>query len=501
MPDKPSALPRTIAAVDLGSNSFHLIVAQIENGQLQVIDRIKEMVRLGAGLNNKKHLTPEVRERALECLSRFGQRLRDLPRNAVRAVGTNTLRQVRDGGEFLRQAEQALQHPIEIIAGHEEARLVYLGVAHGLAGDEEKRLVVDIGGGSTELIIGSGMETLERESLFMGCVSFSQRFFPEGRISSQMMDAAIIAGRLEARPVQTIYDSRHWELAVGSSGTIRSIRDVVQSQGWSDKGISKKSLKKLRKALIEAGQADKLKLDGLSDNRRPVFAGGVAVLSAVFKALDIEQMRVSDLALREGLLYELLGSIQHHDVRERTVTTLMQRYSLDADQGRHVADTALQLLEQVLDNWKLEDEELRLLLKWSASLHEIGMAISHDGYHKHGAYILANADLSGFSRQFQNMLALLVRSHRRKFRAGMFDDLGKDMGESCRRLTILLRLSVLLHRGRSPGRKPELGIMAQKNNIILSFPKEWLDQHPLTRAELEREAKYLHAAGYFLSYS
>ncbi|WP_456374633.1 exopolyphosphatase [Thiolapillus sp.] len=501
MSDKSPTQPRTIAAVDLGSNSFHLIVARIENGQLHVIDRIKEMVRLGAGLDNQKRLTSEVRERALECLSRFGQRLQDLPRNAVRAVGTNTLRQVRDGGEFLRHAEQALGHPIEIIAGHEEARLVYLGVAHGLAGDEKKRLVVDIGGGSTELIIGSGMETLERESLFMGCVSFSQRFFPDGRINAQMMDAAIIAGRLEARPVQTVYASHHWELAVGSSGTIRSIRDVVQAQGWSDQGISRKSLKKLRKALVEAGHAEKLKLDALSDNRRPVFAGGVAVLSAIFKALKIEQMRVSDLALREGLLYELLGSIQHHDVRQRTVTTLIQRYNLDADQGRRVADTSMFLLEQVQDSWKLDGEELQLLLEWSALLHEIGIAISHDGYHKHGAYILANADLSGFSRQFQNTLALLVRSHRRKFRASLFDDLGKDMAENCRRLSILLRLSVLLHRGRSPNRKPDLGIMARKNNIILSFPREWLDQHPLTEAELEREANYLDAAGYFLSYS
>ncbi len=501
MPDSQHALPRIIAAVDLGSNSFHLIVAQIENGQLQVIDRLKEMVRLGAGLDNKKRLTPEAHERALECLSRFGQRLRDLPRNAVRAVGTNTLRLLRDGGEFLRQAEQALQHPIEIVAGHEEARLVYLGVAHGLAGDEEKRLVVDIGGGSTELIIGSGMETLNRESLFMGCVSFSQRFFPDGKITARMMDAAIIAGRLETRPVQTIYDSRHWELAVGSSGTIRSIRDVVQAQGWSDKGISRKSLKKLRKAMIEAGHADKLKLEGLSDNRRPVFAGGVAVLSAVFKALDIEQMRVSDLALREGLLYELLGSIQHHDVRKRTVDTLVQRYSLDADQGQRVADTARQLLEQVNKSWKLDDDEMRLLLEWSALLHEIGMAISHDGYHKHGAYILANADLSGFSRQSQTLLALLVRNHRRKFRHQSFSELGKDVREPCRRLAILLRLAVLLHRGRSPDRKPEPGIMAEDSNILLSFPRGWLEQHPLTKAELEREAKYLDAAGYFLSYS
>ncbi|WP_456415535.1 exopolyphosphatase [Thiolapillus sp.] len=501
MPEPTATPPRTIAAVDLGSNSFHLIVAQIENGQLQVIDRLKEMVRLGAGLDNKKRLSQQAQERALDCLSRFGQLLGDLPQNAVRAVGTNTLRQIRDGGAFLKKAEKALNHPIEIIAGHEEARLVYLGVAHGLAGDREKRLVVDIGGGSTELIIGAGMETLHRESLFMGCVSFSQRFFPQQKITRRLMDAAVIAGRLEVRPVQTVYESGNWELAVGSSGTIRSIRDVVRAQGWADKGITRKSLKKLRKALVDAGTADKLVLEGLSENRRPVFAGGVAVLSAVFKALDIEQMLVSNLALREGLLFELLGSIQHHDVRERTVDTLVQRYGLDQGQGRRVSETALLLLDQVAKSWKLNNPELRSLLHWSALLHEIGVAISHGGYHKHGAYILANADLAGFSRQSQGTLAMLVRAHRRKFPLSQFNELGKELREPAKRLAILLRLSVLLHRGRSPQRKPRLGIMAEKNNIILSFPAGWLEEHPLTTAELEHEAKYLDSAGFFLSYS
>ncbi len=501
MPTKPLPLPETIAAVDLGSNSFHLIVAQIENGQLQVIDRLKEMVRLGAGLNKKKCLNDEVRERALDCLLRFSQRLRDLPQHAVRAVGTNTLRQIRDDGAFLQEAEQALGHPIEIIAGREEARLVYLGVAHGLAAGNDKRLVVDIGGGSTELIIGQGMESQERESLFMGCVSFSRRFFPDGKITAQRMHAATIAGRLEVRPVQALYNSRNWNEAVGSSGSIRSIRDVVQAQSWSDKGISRKSLKKLRKALIEAGHADKLRLDGLSENRRPVFAGGVAVLSAVFKALEIERMRVSDLALREGLLFELLGGIQHHDSRERTVDTLIRRYGLDQAQGKRVADSAELLLDQVEASWNLQDSELRLLLRWAALLHEIGLAISHDGYHKHGAYILANADLAGFTRQFQGMLSVLVRLHRRKFSVAPFDSLGKNSRDSCRRLSILLRLSALLHRGRSQRQKPSPGIMAEKNNIILSFPPDWLEQHPLTEAELQREAKYLDAAGYFLSFS
>ena len=501
MPESITPPPRIIAAVDLGSNSFHLIVAQIKNGQLQVIDRLKEMVRLGAGLDNRKHLSEEAQKRALDCLSRFGELLHDLPRHAVRAVGTNTFRQIRDGGKFLREAEEALNHSIEIIAGHEEARLVYLGVAHGLAGGKEKRLVVDIGGGSTELIVGAGMEALNRESLFMGCVNFSQRFFPNQKITRQLMDAAVIAGRLEVRPVQTVYERENWELAVGSSGTIRSIRDVVRAQGWADKGITRKSLKKLRKAIIDAGDTDSLELEGLSENRRPVFAGGVAVLSAVFQALDIEQMLVSSLALREGLLYELLGSIQHHDVRERTVNTLVQRYGLDQGQGQRVSETALLLLEQVVETWKLDNPELRLQLRWSAVLHEIGVAISHGNYHKHGAYILANADLAGFSRQSQGMLAMLVRAHRRKFPSSQFNDLGDELHEHSIRLAILLRLAVLLHRGRSPRHKPKPGIMAEKSNIILSFPTGWLEEHPLTTAELEREAKYLDSAGYFLSYS
>lgn len=501
MPDNQPLPSRTIAAVDLGSNSFHLIVAQIDNGQLQIIDRIKEMVRLGAGLTKKKQLTAEARERALECLSRFGQRLRDLPRDAVRAVGTNTLRQVRDDGAFLREAEKALGHPIEIVAGREEARLVYLGVAHGLAAGDEKRLVVDIGGGSTELIIGQGMSPSERESLFMGCVSFSQRFFPDGAVTRQAMDAAIIAARLEIRPVQTFYDSSHWQLAVGSSGTIRSIRDVVQAEGWSEKGITRKSLKKLRRALVDAGHVDKVQLGALSDNRRPVFAGGVAVLSAVFKALDIEEMRVSDLALREGLLFELLGSIQHHDSRDRTVETLVQRYGLDEAQGERVAATALELLRQVRGHWGLGEAENEQLLQWAARLHEIGLAISHSSYHKHGAYILANADLAGFSRQSQGLLSILVRAHRRKFPQPLFEELGKETRKSTRRLAILLRLSVLLHRGRDDQGKPDVGILAEGENIILSFPRNWLEAHPLTEAELEREAAYLKAGGYFLGYS
>lgn len=496
------AASKIIAAVDLGSNSFHMIVAQIENDQLQVIDRLKEMVRLGAGLTRKKQLTQEARERALDCLSRFGQRLRDLPAESVRVVGTNTLRQVRDGGKFLRQAQSALGHRIEIIAGREEARLVYLGVAHGLAADDDqdKRLVVDIGGGSTELIIGQGMEAQERESLFMGCVSYSRRFFPDGKITEQAMNAALIAGRLEIRPFQTTYNASQWAQATGSSGSIKAIRDVIQAAGWSDAGINRKSLKKLRQKLVQIGHMEAFTLQGLSEDRKPVFAGGVAVLSAVFQALEIQQMRVSDLALREGLLFELLGSIDHHDVRDRTVDTLIQRYSLDEAQGKLVAATAASLLTQVQASWKLAGEQNTQLLHWAARLHEIGLAISHGSFHKHGAYILAYTDMPGFSRQQQKILAPLVRGHRRRLSKEIFLDLPKDMRKDCLRLCIILRLSVLMHRGRSHALKPELGIAVKKRHISLSFPPGWLARHPLTTAELAAEARRLESVDYQLDY-
>ncbi len=495
------ASPETVAAVDLGSNSFHMIVGRLDKGQLTIIDRLRESVRLGAGLDSHKRLTEEAQARALDCLSRFGQRLRGLPHHAVRAVGTNTLRQVRDRGVFLRKAELALGHPIEIVAGREEARLVYVGVAHGLAAGEDRRLVVDIGGGSTELIIGRGMSPYERESLFMGCVSYSQKFFPEGQIDENRMDRAITAGRLELRPVRTLFESGNWDQAVGSSGTVKAIGNVLRAAGWSETGITRSGLKRLRKTLIGAGHIDKVSLSGLTDERRPVLAGGVAVLSAVFQSLDIRQMNVSDLALREGLLYELVGLIQHVDIRDHTVASLVQRFGLDERQGRRVTTTALELLDDVAEAWELGNPESAELLGWAARLHEIGLIVSHGSFHKHGAYILANSDLPGFSRQQQATLAALVRGHRRKFPEMAFDALGDSVRVASRRLCVLLRLAVLLHRGRASGGKPSMRAEVDGAKIRVRFPEGWLGHHPLTRIELAGEADLLANAGFLLEYA
>jgi len=494
-------IPETVAAVDLGSNSFHMIVAKRENEQLVVLDRLRDAVRLGGGLMPDKSLADAARARALDSLSKMGQRVHALPHNAVRAVGTNTMRQIRDGGAFLRAAEQALGHPIEIIGGREEARLVYLGVAHGLAAGDETRLVVDIGGGSTEVILGEGLQARERESLFMGCVSMSRRFFADGRISREAMDRAVLAGRVELRPVSRMFDAGHWQTAVGSSGTIKAIERVVTLNGWSDDGITRSSLKKLRRTLIKAGQIDKVRLDGLSDDRRPVFAGGVAVLSAVFKALDIKRMQVSDLALREGLLYEMVGHIQHLDIRDSTIRSLMQRFGLDKKQAKRVENTANTLLRQIETDWELDSPEQKLMLNWACRVHEIGLAVSHNSFHKHGAYILSNADLPGFTRQQQALLAALVRAHRRKFADNEFAVLPPRISKSCRRLIILLRLAALVHRGRSGSHKPPMKLSVQDNRVHIEFPDGWLSEHPLTGAEMAREAEYLSAAGFTLQYA
>jgi exopolyphosphatase/guanosine-5'-triphosphate,3'-diphosphate pyrophosphatase len=481
----------TFAALDLGSNSFHLLIARSDGGTLKVMDRYKEMVRLGEGLTAERILHPEVAERAIACLERIGQRLREIKPANVRIVGTNTLRQLHPESDFLPRAEAALGHPIEVIAGREEARLVYLGVAHGLAIGDQKRLVIDIGGGSTEVIVGHRFTPRLRESLHMGCVSMSQRFFRDGVITLERMDQAELAAAIQIRPVRELFRRSGWETATGSSGTVKAIAGVLKEEGWSDEGICATGLTQLREALIAAGQIDELRLKGLSERRRPVFVGGVAVLRALFQNLAIDRLRVSDQALREGVIYELIGRIQHEDVRERTVATLCRRFDVDTEQAQRVARTALGLHEQIGTDWKLDRPEYRLMLGWAAQLHEIGLAVSHSQYQKHGAYLLRNADLSGFTRQEQTVLAVLVQAHRRKVPADAFVALPPSRQDCARRLCVLLRLAVLIHRGRSASTKPYPRLSAENQRLSLCFPEGWLADHPLTHLELVEEADRL----------
>jgi exopolyphosphatase/guanosine-5'-triphosphate,3'-diphosphate pyrophosphatase len=496
--DLASPLPESVAAVDLGSNSFHLIVARINAGELVVVDRLREMVQLAAGLDRKRRLDDDARSRALECLQRFGERVRHMPAGTVRAVGTNTLRSAHDTDEFLLAAEEALGHPIETISGMEEARLIYLGVAHSLANRGAKRLVVDIGGGSTELIIGEDFRPLLMESLYLGCVTTSRRFFGDGSIDAKRWRKAELAALQELEGVQTRYRDAGWEEAVGASGTIRSVAAVVRAAGWSKRGISAKALRRLRDAMVEAGHVDHLGFEGLNPARRAVFPGGVAMLAALFESLGIDRMLPAEGALREGLLNDLVGRIRREDVRGRSVRALADRYHVDWKQAHRVEHTARQLLVQVGESFGLASVEPRQLLSWAAQLHEIGLDIAHQHYHRHGEYIIAQSDLHGFSREEQRVLALLVRAHRRKFPGSLFAELPRRRTKQAERLAILLRLSVLLHRSRSPDDPPEPSLTVEKRSLELGFPEGWLEQHPLTHADLEQERTYLKGAGYRL---
>lgn len=484
----------TIAAIDLGSNSFHMKVARLRDGELSVLDRLREMVRLAGALDEDNRLVPAATAPALACLKRFGERVRHMPAGSVRVVGTNTLRRAHNSAEFIAAAEAALGHPIEVISGVEEARLVYLGVVQSVANDGQRRLVIDIGGGSTELIIGEGLQPTYMESLYMGCVNMSEAYFPDGKISRKRLRRAGIAARIELEPHEARFRRLGWEEAIGTSGTIRAVERIVTEAGWSNEGITWPALKRLLAALVKAEQVERLKLPGLSADRVPVFPGGVVVLHAAFEALGIERMLLSDGALREGLLYDLMGRIRHEDVRSRTVTALAKRHDVDPDQAVQVERTVLRCFAQVVEDWSLGGDLPQQLLRWAAQLHELGLDIAHNQYHKHGAYILENADLLGFSRQEQHLLAVLVRAHRRKYPISVVGALPANWVPIMQRLIVLLRLAVVLHRSRSPDPLPPIELKGKPGSLVVQFPKHWLREHALTRADLEEEAEFLRAA-------
>jgi exopolyphosphatase/guanosine-5'-triphosphate,3'-diphosphate pyrophosphatase len=485
----------TVAAVDLGSNSFHMVVARVVDDEVYIVDRLRERVALAAGLDADKRIDKDARERALAALSLFGQRLAHMPPGSVRAVGTNTLRQARNPRAFLTRAEEALGHRIEIISGREEARLIYVGVAHTQEELDGRRLVVDIGGGSTECIIGERFEASEADSLYMGCVTFSERFFPKNEIRQKHVDAAQLAASLELQSIEERYKSVGWTRAVGSSGTILSVESILHANEWSNRGITAKGLRRLRKALVAAGSTADLALLGMPPDRADVLPGGVAILSAVFERLGIERMFTSTGALREGLVYDLLGRIRHEDTRDKTIRTFSERYAVDRLQAERVERTALGLLDGVKSQWDLEGEDARQMLSWAARLHEIGKAISFSGHHKHGAYIVAESEMAGFSREDQQVLAALILAHRRKLRPSRFDALPVEGSQRATRLAILLRLAVLLNRARATRSVPEILVEAKKRSLHLAFPPGWLDGNPLTRADLENEAAALESSG------
>ncbi|MBZ0112642.1 MAG: exopolyphosphatase [Thermoanaerobaculia bacterium] len=490
-----------LAAVDLGSNSFRMVIARSTAAGLEPIDQLWEGVRLAASLNSARELSEEGQERALAALSRFGQRIRDFSASNVRAVGTNTLRKAKNAAAFLERAEAALGHPIEVVSGQEEARLIYLGVGHSVPPASGRRLVVDIGGGSTEIVIGKKHRLLLAESLFMGCVSWSQKYFPKGKITKAGMKRADLAARLEVQPGAKAFRRSGWTHCYGSSGTVKAIETVLVDSGWSQGGITLAGLKELRKALLAGKNMDDLSLPGLSSDRSRVLPGGLAILMGIFRSLGIEQMAWSPGALREGLLYDLQGRLQKLDVRDETISRFVERYLVDLDQADRVEDTFRYAFGRAASSWGLSEEQWSKFIGWAARLHEIGIVVGHSGYHRHGAYLVENSDLPGFSRQNQSFLSVLIRGHRRKIRRDQLTGLPEAIREPVLRLCLLFRLAVLLNRSRSSRPLPEFSLATSDRELEVTFPKGWLARHPLTREDLGQEAKYLKSVGYKLRFS
>ncbi|MCD9098777.1 exopolyphosphatase [Luteimonas fraxinea] len=488
-----------LAAIDLGSNSFHMVVARYTLGQLRVVDRLRETVRMAEGLDSRGGLTPDVRQRALQCLSRFGQRIRDIPPQRVRALATNTVRRLSAPQAFLVPAETALGHAIEVISGREEARLIYLGVSHAQPPKPgQRRLVIDIGGGSTECIIGSGFDALERESLQIGCVASTRRFFPGGKLSKKRWREALAEVSAEFQQFASTYRTLGWQEVVGASGTNKAIGEICAAMKLTKGAVTAQALPIVRDTLLQAGNIDAINLPGLSDDRRPIIAGGVLVLEAAFQVLGIDRMQVSKAAMREGVLRDMLGRGGSDDPRESSIAALEQRYGIDQAQATRVETTALRLFDQVARSWSLDGDDLRMLA-WAARVHELGLVIAHSQYHVHGAYVLEHSDIAGFSRQEQLFLATLVRCQRRKVGKSTFEALPDRLLQQARRAAALLRIAVLLHRSHEADEIPRLQATADGPLLRLSLPRQWLDARPLLRTDLEGEPDDMAALGITLA--
>lgn len=476
-----------LAAVDLGSNSYRLEIGRYEHGQVRRTEYIKETVRQGGGLDAARNLTRDAMQRGWDCLARFGERLAGMRKWQVRAVATQTLREARNREDFLSRAHQVLGFPIDVISGKEEARLIYRGVAHLLPQSDEQRLVVDIGGRSTELILGRGYEAKVMESYRVGSVAWSMRYFPQGVLSDDAFEAAEVAARAVLEEASDSYAPGSWEVSYGSSGTIGAVADILGAAGGAARVISRDGLRWLRRALIAAGHSDKLKLAALKDDRRPVIGGGLAVLRAVFDTLGIERMQAAQGALRHGVLHDMLDRERADtDVRSATVSRLCAKFDADAAQAARVSRTACTLLRRLRagdDPRELARHERKLA--WAAQLHEIGAAISHSDYHKHGAYILDNTDAPGFAVPELHRLGLLVLGHRGKLRKldADFDD------ELFAHQLICLRLAVILCHARRDPDITGLQASAVGRRVTLKLPPSWAKGFPQSAYLLRQEVE------------
>ena len=476
-----------LAAVDLGSNSFRLEIGKVDGDHIARHGYWKETVRLAGGLDESNKLSKKSIDIAVETLARMNERLRGMKNEHVRAVGTQSLRQARNLDEFLLEAQHALGFPIEVISGREEARLVFEGCMHTLPPSTARRLVVDIGGASTEVIVGKGFAAESAESFKVGCVNTSLRFFKDGRIDRSSLKKAQVAAAAELEEAVSVFARGHWDEAFGSSGTIGAVSDILRTQGWTDGTVTPQGLLTLRYALLDAGEIKRIRLAGMKPDRAEVLAGGVAVLSAVFESLEIDEMRPARGALRVGVLYDLLGRRERKDLRDSTVVRMQGRFSVDRAQAQRVSTLAAQFHSAL--NTAASDE-MANRLRWAALLHEVGFAISHNDYHKHSAYLIQHSDIAGFSTSDQERVATLVLAQRGNLKK-VYQALEDHEGAAS---ILSLRLAVILAHARRTVELPNWSVKFGKT-IELGLASDWLTRHPLTQYLLEEEATHWERVG------
>lgn len=495
MPDRP----RRIAAIDLGSNSFHMTLAELGPLGIKTYHREKRRVRLAAGLNEAKQLDEAAKARALDTLSVFGQILEEFQPDDVRAVGTYTFRTAANIHSLTQPALRVLPYPIEILSGTEEARLIYQGVSHDqhLA---DNTLVVDIGGGSTELIIGRGTEAKLLQSCNMGCVSLSERFFPNGEITARAFQRASLFSAQQLESMRIRYLATGWQMAIGSSGTIKALSQCAIGLGLSDGALTPSILQTLKQQLLDAGHIDKVSLPGLNEDRIPIISSGLAILIAVFDLLEVNSMSYSDAALREGLLLGVQDRLRHFDIRHLTVEQLAKRFGCDAHQAQKVAKTAQTLFDSVVLTWQLDHLDYHKFLYWACQLHEIGHQINFSGCHKHAAYIISNSAMAGFNTEQQALLAFLLLSQRKSLWMDAIPAFDMYDLTTTLKIILLLRLSIRLNQFRQSDSMDSFEVSAERNKLTIRFHSIWKDREELFSSDLTAEQEQFQPLGIELDY-
>ena len=480
------------AAIDLGSNSFHMLVVREVAGSIQTVARIKRKVRLAAGLDANNHLSDEAMERGWQCLRLFSEQLQDIPAEQIRVVATATLRLAANAEQFLVQAQQILGRPVNVISGEEEASLIYQGVAHTTGGSDQ-RLVVDIGGGSTELVTGTGTQTTSLFSLSMGCVTWLERYFTDRHLGKENFARAEEAAREMIRPVADVLREKGWQICVGASGTVQALQEIMMAQGM-DERITLSKLQQLKQRAIQCGKLEELEIEGLTLERALVFPSGLSILIAIFTELNIDSMTLAGGALREGLVYGMLHLPVDRDIRTRTLHTVQRRFAIDVEQAERVRLVAESFVRQVAHSWKL-DERSRELLESACLLHEIGLSVDFRQAPQHAAYLVRHLDLPGFTPAQKKLLATLLQNQVNNIDLASLSQQNAILPRVAERLCRLLRLAIIFSSRRRDDTLPAVRLLAEGDTLNVTLPAGWLQAHPLRAELLEQEAlwqSYVH---------